>query len=316
MTTYKNVLIIHNPVAGKHDAKQVQQAISESLNKLGLTYTYRQTEGKGDATTWACEAVEANNCDIIISAGGDGTVMEVLRGIVGSKHIIPILIVSLGTANLLSRALDLPQDRDKVLELIMGGKLEGGQQGKEHYFDVGYIENKDRYFCLGIGAGLNADVVRDADREEKNRWGMLAYFVALARRVFDRRMHTIEISYDGTMERIRAHSVMILNASRFNLSGIHVGPAANPHDGLLETIVMDRVSTVGTLQTLGQMLRGGTAKPLELKTAKRITVSSKPPLPVQADGESIGKTPIDVVVLESAVTFIVPKDYPTSRLLN
>lgn len=313
MIQYKNIVIIHNPVSGQHDAEAIKQTICESLDSFNVAYTYMPTKAEGDAVRWASEAVQSNDYDLIIAAGGDGTVAEILRGIVNNETTVPILILSLGTANLLSRALDLPQDFDKVLNLIASSE-EGG--GKEHYFDVGYIKNKDKYFCLAVGAGLDADVVRDANRKEKNRWGLFAYIIALAKRIFDRQLHTIKITYDGKLEKVRAHSVMILNASRFSVSGVHVGPAGNPHDGLLETVVMERTSAGETLQTLGQMVTGGIVKPMDLKTAKRITISSRPQLPVQADGEVIGKTPLEVIVLANAVTFLVPRNYPSSSLLQ
>ena len=311
MKQYKNIYVIHNPISGKQDAEAVTQEIKDYLGRVKIKYKYRQTQVEGDATSWACEAVTSNDYDLVIVAGGDGKIMEVLRGILKCDKSIPLLIIPLGTANMLSRALDLPLNTDRVLDLCIENS-----GSKEQLFDIGYIINKDLYFCLAVGAGINAEVVRDANRELKNQWGIFAYIITLFKHLFTRRLHNIELNYDGKVQSLRAHSVMILNASRFSVSGLHFGPASNPHDGMLDTVIMKRISVFGTLQKMGRMLTGGVFQPLMLKSAKQITITATPPLPIQADGEIIGETPLKVTVLPEAVTFLVPATYPSSRLLS
>src|SRR5690606_37766284 len=118
----------------------------------------------------------------------------------------------------------------------------------------------------------------------------------------------VTLVLDGRTSRLRAHTVSVLNATRFDLMGLRVGPDAQPHDGRLKAVVM---RSDGFLATLGQLSRlvNKRASRDELEAATSIRVEAVPALPVQVDCDVIGETPLVAKVLPAALRFIAAADY-------
>ena len=147
MASYKRALVILNPSSGRHNTDDTRRLIETKLSVAGLACEVRLTGGTGDALAWA-ERACSDGFDLVIAAGGDGTVMEAMSGLLRAKAEIPLAQIPLGTANLLARALTIPSSPGDAMNVIFSGRVE--------QLDVGYLPDHDRYFALMAGCGYDA----------------------------------------------------------------------------------------------------------------------------------------------------------------
>jgi len=306
MPTYNRALVIVNPVSGRHDTEASQSMIEQRLDAGGLAYEVRQTQKSGDALRWAQRAAD-DGFDIVIASGGDGTIMEAMSGLIKGGSRVPLAQIPLGTANLLARALLIPTDQEKALDLVFDGKAER--------IDVGYLPDEDRYFALVAGCGYDARLIADASRELKNMLGFAAYIVTGLRNLLNLRRARIQLEIDGKRKRIHAHTIMVINVGQIGDGAISLGPNIHPHDGKLDLMVVSAASLPGALRILGQILTrsfNGNSD-LQYYSASTVRITARPPLPTQIDGEELGTTPLYAEAVPEGALLIVPQEYEPAK---
>ncbi len=299
MLSGKRTLVILNPASGRGAADTVERAITARLNELGARADVRRTTGAGDATAWAADAA-SEGFEIVLAAGGDGTVTAAAAGIVRAGHGLPLGVVPMGTGNGLARVLHIPIDPVKAL-----GALAGGEMVR---LDVMRRVGRDEVALIFFGAGLDAEINRDADATSKKRFGFFAYLGAAARNLWGRRNHRVELTLDGQSETLSAHTVSLFNAASLELAGLDVGPDVDPHDGQLDVAVL---RNPGFLRSLAAVLRlvSGPRGVGDLRRARRVRIEAEPPLLVHADGDVVGHTPLEVELLPRALSAIAASGY-------
>jgi YegS/Rv2252/BmrU family lipid kinase len=302
MTSYQRALVILNPSSGQHEADETQRAIEARLREGNVAYETRTTSGAGDALRWA-EAAPVDGFDLVVAAGGDGTIMEAMSGLIRSKSEVPLAQIPAGTANLLARALTIPTELDEALETIFTGRAER--------LDVGYLPAQDRYFALVAGCGYDAQMIGDATRGLKNVLGFGAYLVTGLKNLFTLRRAHIELTIDGERRLFRANTVMIVNVGQIGDSNLKLGANIQPHDGKLDVLVATSATVVGAIGILLRILTGRFEgyRDLHYLSAKHITINAKPPLPTQVDGEALGETPLEARAVPNGALLIVPESY-------
>lgn len=301
------VLVILNPVSGTADAASVRAELDRALRARGVAFEIRETEGEGDAFAWARDAADV---DLVLAVGGDGTVMEAMSGLIHADDPVPLAQLPTGTANLLAVALGLPSDPEEAVAIALEGAVVP--------FDVGYLPQRERYFALAVGAGWNAEVVRDASRPLKRRLGSLAYVWTGLRNLFRLRPSRVRLWLDDEERELRAHSVMIINVGDVAGAAFRAGHGVDPHDGKLDLAVLSAHTFLGLLR-LGvrlftQDLRANADA--EHFAVERVRLEATPPLSVQIDGEYVGHTPVEVRVRADAVRLRVPRAYVEKRGLE
>ncbi len=290
---HKRALVILNPNSGQHSAETSIEEISQSLTEAQIKFEIKQTQSAQDAPAWS-KAAKEEGFDLVVAAGGDGTILEVVNGLLKAKSDLPLVVVPLGTGNGLARLLNLP--------LSIKGALQAGLEGSPVKLDVGYLIHKDLYFLLFAGAGYDADVIKAADREQKNKLGLAAYILELFRQLPKRRNQRLRLELDGAARTFYAHSITVFNASEFTISGLALGPNVDPQDGLLDIVIMNDPSVWGMFKKLLQLSFAQlTAQEIRLK-AKHIKVLPQHPLNTHADGEPLGKTPLDIKLVPAALS--------------
>lgn len=294
----RRILVIANPVSGQTNFDKTRARIEERLAEAGIEHRFCITEGAGDAKRWA---EEAEGVDRVVVAGGDGTVMEVLSGLVGRD--IPLGQIPTGTANLLAQALGIPGDVEEALELAL--------TGGEVPFDVGYLPDRDRYFSLVAGAGWDAQLIEDASRDLKNRLGFFAYVVTGIKNLFDLHRSDVRVEIDGEIHRFRAHTVMVVNVGGLPNLRLGLGNHIDPHDGKLDIALIAPEDVAGMMRLATRLLqrRYESDNDLRFLSAERLKIEAWPPLQLQIDGEAIGTTPLTVEVVADGVRLIVPDEY-------
>jgi diacylglycerol kinase (ATP) len=302
MAAYKRVLIILNPSSGQHEADATRDLLERRLRSAGVTYETRVTQGAGDAMRWA-EAAAGEEFDLVVAAGGDGTVMEAMSGLIRSKAEVPLAQIPVGTANLLARALEIPAEVEDAVETIFSGRTER--------LDVGYLPKQDRYFALVAGCGYDARLIADATRELKDKLGFGAYLITGTKNLFRLRRAHIELTVDGQRRLFRANTVMIVNIGQLGDASIQLGANIHPHDGKLDVIVATSASVLGALRILFRILTGRFEghSDLHYLSVERVSITAKPPLPTQVDGEALGTTPLEAHAVPRGALLLVPEDY-------
>ncbi len=304
MSQPRRVLAIINPAAGQDEAEEILQTIRTALEESGLDFEMRETQGEGDARKWAAET----DRDLLLVAGGDGTVMEAMSGIIENGSGIPLAQIPTGTANLLARALSIPTDPQKALDLAL-------RTGVAVPMDVGHLIDHDRYFALMAGSGWDADLIKAADRKLKDRLGFFAYIITGVKSLFSLKRSRIRLTIDDRTLRFRAHTVIAINVGEIQGSGIALGSNLSPHDGKLDLAVVSPRSIAGILKVVFRLLTrryGGTPE-LRYFSAERIRVEADPPLNLEIDGEPIGTTPFEAHVIPGGVKLVVPRDYAEAK---
>jgi len=301
MPKFEQTLVIINPTAGFKRRPRTMRLIDDHFKHQETQYEVRETRRQGDALRWARSA-RAEGFDLVAVIGGDGTVREVVEGLMRSGARVPLALIPTGTGNVTARALSIPIDVRKAFNVIATGRAAT--------FDIGYLPEHDRYFVFVAGAGYDAALIHDTSREMKKTLGFLAYIVNGVRHFFKVRRVTMELELDGEPIRLRAHTIMVINIGTIGKIKWAMAPDIDPHDGKLNILVLTSRSFWSTLGTLLRIIFMRHRYPaMKLFKATRVRVNADPPLPVQIDGEALGATPFLAEVISDGIQLVVPRDY-------
>jgi len=290
----RRVQVIINPAAGKD--QPILKVLNAAFRPAGIDWDVVITKEAGDGRRLAEEAVKAG-ADAVVVHGGDGTVMEVASGLVGSDT--PLAIIPGGTANVLSRELNIPVDLVEACSLIIN------PDALVRKIDVGKLD--DHFFVLRAGMGFEADMVEGADRDLKDRMWLLAYTFSAMQALAEPTIARYRITLDGKLVETEGLTCMIANSGNVGTPGITLHPAINISDGLLDVIVVTKAD-LPSLVALVASVVGKSESPNTLQhwQARQVTVESDPPQNVQLDGEMVGSTPVSASLIPHAIRVIVP----------
>ncbi|MBT8199165.1 MAG: YegS/Rv2252/BmrU family lipid kinase, partial [Acidimicrobiia bacterium] len=250
--------------------------------------------------------------DLVLAMGGDGTVRAVLEGLLSTG--VPLGVIPSGTGNLLAGNLSLPLAVEEALKVALSGH--------KRSLDVGVVN--DEAFAIMAGIGFDARVMRDTDRESKQKLGMLAYVAEGMRHLGDRPFD-VSVEVDGdSWYRGEAAMVLVGNMGSIN-NAIEIFPDACVDDGRLNVMVVRADGAAGWLRAgLDIVLRRGGDRRLhdEAKTSptlvtsgREITVTTSAPIPYELDGEErAATTRFAFSIRPGALDVIVPQADNSSEL--
>ncbi len=302
----KRVLVILNPNAGNsHQRRAVAEGMVEWRNLLGWQVRFRETRRAGDATVIA--RAEAERYDLIVAAGGDGTINEVANGLAHTRTTLGALPI--GTGNVWVREL-----RQSLNPLIAARQL---AQGSVHQIDLGMAN--ERYFLLMAGIGFDAAITQAVGSTDKRRLGRLAYVAKSLPVLWRLRGTPTRITLDGVPLKGNTLFVLVSN-SRLYGGVLNIAYRAAIADGLLDVCVMTGESALAAPRLLaGIMLRGfgyENVPGLQYFQARTIEVACSRSLPVQVDGDAIGSTPMTFQIAPAALRVLLPSTVRPDTLLD
>jgi len=270
VTTHK---IIVNPYAGRWHGAEIIDEVKHIFEEKNLRYDLSVTERPGHAVQLAREA--AKDFDIVVAVGGDGTVHEVVNGLLTGPVSRTLAVVPVGSGNDFSKAIGTPQDIYGSIDLL--------QRGQRKLIDVGRVG--DRFFPNGLGIGFDAVVTHESAKVKKLR-GMAIYLYAIMRTAFTYRAPKMRIHFNGQTIEQRTFLITVGNGISLG-GGFYLTPDALIDDGLFDICIIRRLGLMQIFQHLPKALDGShtTLKQVTMDRTTRITVESDAPLPVHADGE-------------------------------
>lgn len=293
-------LLIYNPAASRAN-HGVKQAISQVFRGAGWSIDVAETSGPGHAHELALGAVR-DRVDTIAVYGGDGTLMQVARAVVGQG--VPVGLIPGGTGNLLAGNLGLPRKPRAAAQIIIGGVPRA--------IDLGRVERDTgaHYFAVACGAGLDATLMAGTSEASKRRWGMAAYVKTLWTTLSGLHPVAHRITVDGTTLHTDAVTVLVANCGQVipGLMRLREGIAFD--DGVLDVVILRADTAIMGMAVLGRLVAGRTsgAKGIRYARGRSITVEADEPLPFEMDGELAGKTPFEARVEAGAIRVMVGRD--------
>ncbi|MCJ7536394.1 MAG: diacylglycerol kinase family lipid kinase [Anaerolineales bacterium] len=292
----RKIQVVVNPGSGQ--PKPILHTLNQVFRPAGVEWDISITQESGDAERFAREAVEAQ-VDVVAAFGGDGTVMEVARGVMGSQ--VPLAILPGGTANLLSVELGIPKDLTKAAEIA------ASTDSAIKSIDVGEIGGT--YFLLRVGLGIAAQKVEFADREMKDRYGIMAYSIAALKAMKDAKQVKYTFNLDGKEFEEEGITCLIDNAGNFGVSGFSASKNISMFDGLLDVILV-RDRSFRSFVAIGKSVASSspTQDTVHHWQAKEIQISTDPPQSIQVDGEIGWETPVSIKVVPGAVRVLTSND--------
>ena len=294
----RSACLIYNPVAGQNDPEQDLATIKSILEPefdLDIQFTSEDVDG-GELARRAV----MNKAEAVIASGGDGTVSAVAEALIQSD--IPLGIIARGTANAFANALEIPDSIEAACQVI----VDGGTQA----VDAGICNGKPMILLAGIG--FEAETVEDADRQTKNRFGMLAYVLSGLKQLKDFEKFTATIETDDKIIKVDANAITIANAAPPTSILAHGTAGVIYDDGLLDITIITPENRAGAIAISYHLLQTASNDEAAERgdigylRAKRVKVTTDPPQKVVLDGEIIGKTPIEVECVPKGLTVFAP----------
>lgn len=292
--SYKRIHVIINPAAG-HD-EPILNVLNDVFHPTGIEWDISITHKFGDATRLAKEAV-ASGVDLVAAYGGDGTQMEVANGLLGTS--VPLAILPGGTGNAMAHELKVPINLRQAAEIIVSNP-------KRRSVDLARIG--DQVFMLRAYAGLSPE--NAASREEKDKYGQLAYVQATLKFLSKVPPAYYRATIDGEVVEGEALIVFILNAGSIGgVLGIDLPKIGdvNVSDGHLDVYAVTK--GVQPLRAVSHHIfhHGESRAGVYHWRGKEITLQANPHQEVWIDGEIGGQTPFTVTTMPKSLYILVPR---------
>lgn len=289
--------IVFNPVAGG-SGDSVRQGIEDHFAGAGWDYQIYETTGEEQIARVVDEAVEGEGVDLVVAAGGDGTIAGVAGGLVDTGA--PLGVLPLGTGNVFARELGIPEGTQAALELLTG----------DHWLvSVDAMEVGGRFFLLNVSVGLSGEMMRTTARRDKRRYGRLAYAWVGLRTIVGHQPHRFGLTIDGERRAVRASELAIANSGAMGDPALRWSPEVELDDGRIDVWIVRARSVFDYLQVGAAVVLGRQSEVPTMRhfiAEERVVVDTPRWLPVQGDGEFVGYPPVEVNVVPGAVEIAVP----------
>ncbi len=291
--TKKRIIFIVNPISGVSKKGQLVKHIESTVDKSKFEYVILYTEGPGHATK-ICQAYTDMETDIIVAVGGDGSVNEVAKGLVGSETALGI--IPAGSGNGLAHHLKIPVNYKKAIDII--------NKHKVIKIDTGSIN--DQLFVSIAGIGFDAYVAEKFSHG--SRRGFLSYARIVAEEYPTYKSKKYKIEINGKIIETKALFIGFANSDQFGY-GTSIAPFAKIDDGLLDVIIMKKptVIEIPLLASLLYWRQVDKWKHIEFIKAAELTVEMEKGKWVNIDGEPklLGEK-LNIKVAPQSLNIIVP----------
>ena len=296
-----SAIIIANPTAGSYlfHTRQIDETIS-FLRSNGWDVELCLTEKAGDARRLARLAVE-QQMGVVIAAGGDGTINEIIQELAGSETALGVLPI--GTVNVWARETSIPLDHVGARKVLIDGKLRRVDLGKVN----------DRYFLLMAGIGFDAEVAHAIEKKPIKRLGVVGYLLIGAWLGLGYHSFRTYLTANGRLIKKDALQIVIGNTQLYGGS-IKYTWQAQCDDGQLDVCVVRKRNMLGRVIVFLDFLLNREQRLQWVTYAKSdvIEVRTRQPVAIQIDGEASGFTPAKFTVAPQALKVIVPHNAPAS----
>ncbi len=303
--SFTRVKVIINPGSGKSSEKkgsqiktskegnsnQFSEHILSTLHQSGIDAEIIHSTSSTDATKIARQCAK-EGYDLVIAAGGDGTINSVVNGLAGSQTALGI--IPLGTINLFAMELEIPSDIELACQIIGHGRIQT--------IDLGKVN--ERFFTSLCGIGFDAYVISETQSSLKKLFGSGAYIFNGIKNLIRYPFHSIRLYINQKIHK-SGYIVIVGNGKYYGASTL-IAPDASIHDGLLDVVIFQKRDAFSLLRYIWELHKGDlTALPdVEHIQTKHISIERHGRHKVHVDGEYYGKTPVEISIVPSALKIV------------
>lgn len=288
---------IVNKTAGRGKAGRLWPEIKKEVATFDWELTEIFTNGPREATRLAKEQV-LQGAELIVAVGGDGTLSEVVNGIVLAGKC-SVGLIPVGTGNDFAKTVNIPLAWMEACRILKANYSKS--------VDLGLVNG--RYFINIAGIGFDAEVANEINTSFKHFTGLTGYLLAVFKRFLFFKIAKVDIKIDNLSLQKEIILLAIGNATCYG-GGIFITPEAKIDDGLFDLCVIEKTTRLDFLVSLPLVLKGKHLKhpKVSIFRGQKIRVESSQKLNVHADGEIIGTTPVSCEIIKQAIQFITPKE--------
>ncbi len=297
-------LFIINPSSGKQNIKETIRSIcgrlvvSQIANTIDVFYTEKQDDAKNRAAQ-----LKEGEYDFVVSVGGDGTLNEVINGLVMSESKIPLAIISAGTVNDFASSMGLPQTPKAFCDMIKNFKYQE--------VDVGKVNNE--YFINVIAGGILTDVAYKVPKDKKAVMGKFAYYIEGAKDLPNQIFNTLTLKFESE-EYTQEENIMLFLVMNSNSVGGYkdAAPHASVSDGVLDVVVLRKLEFLEVSNLVFKLMQGDyvnhpAVQYFQTKHLKVSMVEDTEQVAIDYDGELLKEgLPIEVSILPKQIKILVP----------
>lgn len=294
----KNIMVIINPKSGKSEGESLKDIIKEELKHIFEQIDIEITKEAGDGTKLAKKACD-EGYHSVCSVGGDGTLAEVLTGLIDAKEPPKLLIFPAGTGNIMSKSLDIEQKKEEALKNI--------DFENPKFIDIGIANGKCFSFMLSIGQ--LPESLHEVENEEKDKLGMLAYVRSAIKNLSKDIDYNLEVEVDGEIYNGTVDHLFITLSEKYGTIKIPSIESTND-DGNLNVLILKNKSIftkakIGYEILVGDKFNGEDIKIMQGKSVKIKNLANNEVV-IDLDGDKGPKLPIEAKVINSKVKVYVP----------
>lgn len=294
----KRARIIYNPTSGRELFRKHLPEVLQKLEQAGYEASCHATTCAGDAIVAARNAVK-RKFDVVIAAGGDGTINEVVNGLAEHSYRPKLGIIPVGTTNDFARAINVPRSIEKAVDVIV--------EGMTMPIDIGRAN--DRYFVNIAGGGRLTELTYEVPSKLKTVLGQLAYYLKGIEMLPSIRPTYCKIEYDGKL--FEGDIMLFLVSNSNSVGGFEkLAPNSSLNDGVFDLIILKKANLADFIRVVTLAIRGEHIHdPRVVYTkANRIKVYPNDKMQINLDGEFGGLLPAEFINLYRHLELFVPKD--------
>jgi diacylglycerol kinase (ATP) len=300
----KIFFFIINGAAGNGRSKKTWSRLKRLLDKKNILYRYYFTQYPNHSEVITKKIVHSERGKIaaIITVGGDGTIHEVVNGLMNHSNV-NIGFIPAGSGNDFARGFQIPKSSSKALEFILNfdGSIPKVDVGS---FQLNNMPEK-RLFINSLGVGFDAEVSMEANKLRMKKWlnllgiGSFTYVVALLKKAITFQQTDVELTIDDQILYYPKVWFITVSNQPYYGGGMQISPSALPNDGLLNITVVHDLSRIKLLLIFVSVFLGKHTmfKEVRTRTGKKVTITSNESLHIHTDGESAGVSPVSIEVL-------------------
>ncbi|MEO3947329.1 diacylglycerol kinase family protein [Gorillibacterium sp. CAU 1737] len=315
-----------NPVSGNGRGTKVWRQVEKELRKRGIPHEARFTEGAGDAEQLAREMARSGVFRTIAAVGGDGTVNEVVTGLIsaagaggaslekelrwtGALVGCSFSYIPAGSGNDFARSHGIPEEPIAALNVLLDAAFGGAS------FDMDLLRLGETVAASSISCGFDAQVAITTNQASYKRWlnligaGKLAYVLSVLRVLFTYRPAALTLRVDGRESRFERVWLVAVSNLPYYGGGFRINPSANATDGLASVCVAFGLTRWQLLRLFPLVLSGKHVghPAVRFFAGQRVDLFPEKPLPVQADGDPVLEDRLSIEVIPGVLPVAVTK---------
>ena len=304
-STFARVFAILNAQSGSCNIEDVRRELAEHFGPVELRF--HELSADDDLAAVVAEALGAG-AEQVVAGGGDGTISAVADHLTGSG--VPFALLPLGTANVLARELGVPTDLAGACRLAAAPWVErDGAAKTSRLRAIDAMKVGERHYLTQVGVGIDALMIQNTSTEAKRRLGKLAYMMSAVTHILAFKVHRFTVMIDGRTRKLKAAQIVVANTGMMGQPPFRWGPDIDPGDGRLNVCYVNPAKVRDFMRLFWVVFRGHREKTPHIRHEsfeREMTIRSRHPLPVQADGEILGDTPVTITVVRDALQVVVP----------